>query len=91
MKTFSTKTLSVTLVAALLVTSVAWPAEVRKAAKTRSSGEAQWIWSPAQADGKIPPAAVCWFRKSFEIKNPEEGAASLQIVEEEQQPASAGQ
>ncbi|MGE3405227.1 MAG: HEAT repeat domain-containing protein [Pirellulales bacterium] len=62
------------LVAMFVLAGVTQSAEVRKAAKSRSSGEAEWIWSPEQADGKVSPASACWFRKSFEITNPEEGS-----------------
>lgn len=71
------RTFTYSLVALLILSCAARSAEVRKAAKTRSSGEAQWIWSADQADGKVPPGAVCFFRKTFEIKNPEEGTVAI--------------
>ena len=41
------------------------------------SGEAQWIWAPEQAASEVP-AGTCFFRKRFNISNPER--ASIEIT-----------
>nr|MBA3480280.1 hypothetical protein [Pirellulales bacterium] len=38
-----------------------------------NDGEAHWIWSPAQTKNEIP-VGECYFRKSFDIAGPVEGA-----------------
>ena len=42
------------------------------AAITRAADDVQWIWSPA-FEKEAAPKGVCYFRKSFNVTNPEQG------------------
>ncbi|HEY5315324.1 MAG TPA: HEAT repeat domain-containing protein, partial [Pirellulales bacterium] len=53
------------------------PGALARAQTTVEAGDAQWIWSPAQTRDHAP-APVCYFRKGFEVTNPE--SAQLNIT-----------
>jgi putative membrane-bound dehydrogenase-like protein len=46
------------------------------------SQEAQWIWTPAHQKDAVPAKAVCHFRKTFNLKEPE--AAQLAIAADDE-------
>jgi putative heme-binding domain-containing protein len=39
--------------------------------------EAQWIWATATPKEQVPPGTTCYFRKSFQIQQPESGTISI--------------
>lgn len=45
-------------------------------ARTAAADEAQWIWSPAH-EKESTPAATCYFRKSFEVAQPQRGEVQI--------------
>lgn len=68
---------------ALVLLGVAWivqPAGFAASPAARGAdidgGEAQWIWTPEQADEEVP-AGVVFFRKSFGLGAPESGQVQI--------------
>jgi hypothetical protein len=51
-------------------------ASARSRAARSSSGGPQWIWAAEQA-GRPIPAGACFFRKAFDLKNPDEGTIAI--------------
>lgn len=41
------------------------------------AGEAEWIWSETHQQFEVPATAVCYFRKTFSLKAPEQGQISI--------------
>jgi putative heme-binding domain-containing protein len=51
-------------------------ASARSRAARASSGGPQWVWAAEQSSQAVPPG-VCYFRKSFDLKQPEEGKIAI--------------
>ncbi|RIK72738.1 MAG: heme-binding protein, partial [Planctomycetota bacterium] len=66
----------IVLLAASTLVGAAWGPSAQAA-----DGEAEWIWSPAHAQGDVP-VGDCYFRKSFELKAVE--AAQVQVTADNQ-------